>query len=96
MINSLIDFTSGALSGITNCLSGFMLDTVKVRMQMNPSLTMTQTFQSIVRQEGAAQLFSGIYYPLITIPMISSIVFVAYEQYKVIRNKDQLGFWDGF
>lgn len=48
MINSLIDFTSGAISGITNCVSGFMLDTIKVRMQMNPSLTMTQTIKSIV------------------------------------------------
>lgn len=41
MINSLIDFSSGIASGVVNCLSGFFLDTVKVRMQIDPTLTST-------------------------------------------------------
>jgi len=49
MINSLIDFVSGGICGVINCLSGFFLDTVKVRMQMNPERGMTQTFLYIVR-----------------------------------------------
>lgn len=41
MINSLIDFSSGILSGVVNTLSGFFLDTVKVRMQVDPKFTST-------------------------------------------------------
>lgn len=41
MNNSLIDFTSGIVSGVVNTLSGFFLDTVKVRMQLDPKLTST-------------------------------------------------------
>ena len=32
-MNFLVDFTSGVASGVVSCLSGFFLDTVKVRMQ---------------------------------------------------------------
>lgn len=96
MINSLIDFSSGIASGVLNCLSGFFLDTVKVRMQVDPSLTSTtQTLQHIIQHEGAAQLFSGVYYPLITLPIINSVVFTSYEYYKTIRGKQTLTFWDG-
>ncbi len=36
----LQDFACGSVSGVANCLSGYILDTVKVRMQMDPSLKM--------------------------------------------------------
>lgn len=79
MINSLIDFTSGIASGVLNCLSGFFLDTVKTRMQVDPSLTSTtQALRYIIKHEGVAQLFSGVYYPLITLPIINSVLFTSY------------------
>jgi hypothetical protein len=96
MINSLIDFNSGIVSGVLNCISGFFLDTVKVRMQVDPSLTSTtQTLKRIIQHEGVAQLFSGVYYPLITLPIINSVLFTSYEYYKLIRGKEELSFWDG-
>lgn len=96
MINSLIDFSSGIASGVVNCISGFFLDTVKVRMQIDPSLTSTsETLRRIIQQEGVMQLFSGVYYPLITLPIINSVVFTSYEYYKTARGKESLSFWDG-
>ena len=96
MINSLIDFTSGIASGIVNCLSGFFLDTVKTRMQLDPTLTSTtQALRTIIRQEGMMQLFSGVYYPLLTLPLTNSVIFTSYEYYKHIRGKEKLSFWDG-
>jgi hypothetical protein len=88
MINSLIDFTSGMTSGVVNILSGHFLDTVKVRMQTDPTLTSTtQTLRRIIQSEGGLQLFSGVYYPLITFPIINSVLFTSYEYYKTLRGK---------
>jgi hypothetical protein len=50
MIDFLVDFTCGTISGIGNCLSGYILDTLKVRMQMNPNLSMSHAFTTIVRE----------------------------------------------
>lgn len=96
MINSLIDFTSGIVSGVINCVSGFFLDTVKVRMQTNPQLTSTtQVLKYIIKHEGYSQLFSGLYYPLLTLPIINSVLFTSYEFYKTFRGKQELSFWNG-
>ena len=49
-MNSLIDFTSGIVSGVVNCVSGFFLDTVKVRMQLNPELkNIRETIKYIIK-----------------------------------------------
>lgn len=78
MIDFLTDFVCGSISGVANCCSGYILDTLKVRMQMNPNLTMTQTFNIIVKEEGFMKLFNGIYYPLITIPFVNAVMFSSY------------------
>ena len=39
---------SGTLSGVGNCLSGYVFDTLKVRMQMDPSLSMLQSLRNII------------------------------------------------
>jgi solute carrier family 25 carnitine/acylcarnitine transporter 20/29 len=85
----------GTISGIGNCLSGYLLDTLKVRMQMDHNLTMLNSFKSIVEKEGFLQLFNGLYYPLITVPIINAIIFSSYELYKKIRNKTEMSFTDG-
>lgn len=41
MADYAIDFFNGSLSGIGNCISGYVFDTVKVRMQLEPNLSMT-------------------------------------------------------
>ena len=68
----------GTISGVGNCLSGYIFDTLKVRMQMDHSLQMMNALKSIVRDEGAMQLFNGIHYPLITVPIINAVIFGSY------------------
>ena len=72
------DMICGSLSGIGNCVSGYVFDTVKVRMQMDHNITMFGSFRTIIKNEGFMHLFNGIYYPLITIPVLNAIIFSSY------------------
>jgi hypothetical protein len=45
----LRDLVCGSVSGVGNCISGYIFDTLKVRMQMDPSLTMFSSLKSIVK-----------------------------------------------
>lgn len=50
MISSLIDFTGGILHGTVTCISGFMLDTIKVRIQIDPHMRgILQTGKHIIK-----------------------------------------------
>ena len=95
-INHFIrDIVCGTLSGVGNCLSGYIFDTLKVRMQMDHSLTMISSLKSILKNEGFLHLFNGIYYPFVTIPVVNAIVFSSYEFFKKITNKKELNFING-
>ena len=95
-MNFIIDFSCGIVSGVVNCVSGFFLDTVKVRMQLSPELkNIRETLKYIIKNEGFSQLFSGIYYPLFTLPLTNSVLFAAYEKYKESKGKTNLSFIDG-
>ena len=72
------DMICGSLSGIGNCVSGYVFDTVKVRMQMDHNITMFGSFRTIIKNEGFMHLFNGIYYPLITLPVLNAVIFSAY------------------
>jgi solute carrier family 25 (mitochondrial carnitine/acylcarnitine transporter), member 20/29 len=89
------DMLCGTLSGVGNCLSGYVFDTIKVRMQMDHQLTMIGSLTSIIKQEGFLHLFNGIYYPLITVPIVNAIIFSSYEFYKKMTNKQELSFING-
>jgi hypothetical protein len=43
------DFICGSISGFTNCVSGYIFDTLKVRMQVEPNLKMISTLKNIVK-----------------------------------------------
>jgi hypothetical protein len=94
LIPFIQDLISGTISGIGLCVSGYVFDTIKVRMQMNPTIKLQTVLQQI-QKEGYSHLFSGIYYPLLTVPLVSAIVFASYEGYKKLRGKDELTFIDG-
>ena len=89
------DMFCGTLSGVGNCISGYIFDTLKVRMQMDHSLTMTASLKNIIQKEGFMHLFNGMYYPLITIPLVNAIIFSAYELYKKMTKKTELSFING-
>lgn len=81
------DLVCGTISGAGNCVSGYIFDTIKVRMQMDHSLTMVGSLKTIIKNEGFLHLFNGMYYPLMTVPIINAIVFSSYEFFKKITNK---------
>jgi hypothetical protein len=86
--NFLVDFSSGVIAGMLSCVSGHFLDTVKVRMQMDPKMTSTMyTLRHIIKHEGFMQLYTGIYYPLIVTTAGFSLVFSLYELYRFVREK---------
>lgn len=89
------DLVCGSLSGIANCISGYAFDTLKVRMQMDHSLTLRSAFKTVLADGGFLQLFSGMYYPFMTVPLINAVIFSSYELYKKIRGKSELSFIDG-
>lgn len=72
------DLICGSISGLATCVSGYSFDTIKVRMQINTNATMISTLTSIIKREGFKNLFSGIYYPLATLPILNAISFSAY------------------
>jgi hypothetical protein len=45
----LRDLVCGTISGVGNCVSGYIFDTLKVRMQMDHSLTMVGSFKTIIK-----------------------------------------------
>lgn len=40
-------------------------------------------------------LFNGMYYPLLTVPIVNAIVYGSYEAYKKIMKKETLSLVDG-
>jgi solute carrier family 25 carnitine/acylcarnitine transporter 20/29 len=78
MLNFLQDFVCGSISGVASCFSGYFLDTLKVRMQVNPGAKMLATFKAIINNEGFKSLYKGIYYPLMTVPLVNAIIFSSY------------------
>ena len=95
MADFAIDFLNGSISGIGNCISGYVFDTLKVRMQLEPDLSMMDEFRKIVRNEGFMSLFNGMYYPIMTVPIVNAIVYGSYEAYKKMMKKETLSMLDG-
>lgn len=45
-----IDFASGLFGGVTNCISGHFMDTIKVRMQMDPNMiSISHTLRHVIQ-----------------------------------------------
>ena len=50
MDHFLRDMFCGTLSGVGNCISGYIFDTLKVRMQMDHTLTMTASLKNTIQK----------------------------------------------
>jgi hypothetical protein len=72
------DFVCGSISGVANCLSGYIFDTLKVKVQMNPEMSMMKYIKKMKMEGTLLKLFDGIYYPLITVPIVNAVVFGSY------------------
>lgn len=87
----LDDFIAGTFAGVALTLVGHPFDTVKVRLQTQPTLykTGTQCLKDTVRKEGFFALYKGMGGPMLTVPLVNAIVFAAYGQAKSVMHKLQ-------
>ncbi len=73
------DFFAGTCAGIALTVVGHPFDTIKVRMQTSTQFkSATQCVLQTIRKEGPFALYKGMSGPMATIPLINSLVFLAY------------------
>lgn len=56
---------------------------------------MMQYLKKMKNEGTLLKLFDGMYYPLITVPLVNALVFGSYEFYKKLTGKTNLSFIDG-
>lgn len=76
----------GSLSGVGSCLSGYMLDTTKVKMQIE-SVGMLNCIRRTLQKDGLFGFYKGVYYPLLTNPAVNALNFGVYELYRNLNNE---------
>ena len=81
----------GSLSGVGSCLSGFTLDTLKVKMQTSNS-KMLACLKQTISSDGILGLYKGVYYPLMTGPIVNAMNFGVYQLYKNFKGTNELSF----
>lgn len=74
------DLICGSFAGLIVCLTGHPLDSMKVRMQNSLSkITFSEVIAKTYKNEGLLGFYKGMGPPLVTVPLINSIVFASYE-----------------
>lgn len=76
-------------------MTGYIFDTLKVKVQMNPEMSMMGYLKKMRAEGTLLKLFDGIYYPLVTVPIVNAVVFGSYELYKKLTKKQHLSLIDG-
>jgi hypothetical protein len=79
------DFISGSIGGLVGVLISHPIDTIKTRVQINPSLNVKNAIKM-------GNFYSGIKPPLLGIPLEKSIVFGFYN---LSKNYGLNNFWSG-
>ena len=75
------DLFCGSVAGLAYILTAHPLDSLKVRMQLErrPNINLRQIIRETYTHEGMRGFYKGMGSPLITIPLVNSIVFASYE-----------------
>lgn len=75
------DLLCGSFAGLAYILTAHPLDSIKVRMQLDrrPNLSLRSIITETFTHEGFRGFYKGMGSPLITIPLVNSIVFASYE-----------------
>ena len=81
-----LQFTAGAIAGVSEILTMYPLDVVKTRMQLQVGkqgayTSIMDCFRKIVRQEGFGRLYRGILAPVLVEAPKRATKFAANEQY---------------
>lgn len=58
-------------------------------------MSMLKYLKQMYAEGTLLKLFDGIYYPLVTVPIVNAVVFGSYEFYKKITKKEHLSLIDG-
>jgi len=88
------DIIAGSIGGIGQCIVGHPLDTIKVRLQTQPTDVplkykgTVDCFQTTLREEGVGGLYKGIQSPLVGMALMNSVLFLSYGQSKALLQKD--------
>jgi solute carrier family 25 carnitine/acylcarnitine transporter 20/29 len=92
---ALKDLTAGSIGGMTQCISGHPLDTVKVRLQTQPTSEPLKykgaldCFAVTIKEEGFKGLYKGVQSPLLGMTLLNSALFLSYGQTKSFLQKDK-------
>jgi len=88
------DILAGSAAGIAQCLSGHPLDTVKVRLQTQPTNVTPlkyqgtlHAFQTIIKEEGPTAIYKGVQSPLVGMALMNSVLFLSYGQARAFLQK---------
>ena len=102
---SCVDILAGTIAGINVTLVGHPFDTLKIRLQTQPSINpiylgVVDCFKKTIQWEGFQGLYKGVSSPLIGQMFFRANLFLAYGQAKHLilhlRNKDTLSDIDYF
>lgn len=91
---ALKDIFAGSVGGVFQCLVGHPLDTIKVRLQTQPTSVPLKyngtidCFKKIVAEEGFAGLYKGVQSPLVGMALMNSVLFLSYGQSKAFLQND--------
>ncbi|CAG8501157.1 6051_t:CDS:2 [Diversispora eburnea] len=82
------DFIAGSFAGMAQVAVGQPLDTIKVRLQVNPEKYKgpTDCFIQTVKLEGPLALYKGMASPLVGIGAVNALLFAAYSRLKSIQT----------
>jgi len=91
---ALKDIFAGSAAGVAQCLSGHPLDTVKVRMQTQPTNVTPlkyqgtiHAFKTIIKEEGTTAIYKGVQSPLVGMALMNSVLFLSYGQARAFIQK---------
>jgi solute carrier family 25 carnitine/acylcarnitine transporter 20/29 len=75
------DLICGTFAGLAYILTAHPLDSIKVRMQLErrPNISLRRIINETYSHEGFRGFYKGMGSPLMTIPLVNSIVFASYE-----------------
>lgn len=75
------DLFCGSIAGLAYILTAHPLDSIKVRMQTDrrAKISLTSIIEETYKHEGFRGFYKGMGSPLMTIPLVNSIVFASYE-----------------
>jgi len=91
MWTKAVEFVAGLVGGAVGTAAGQPLDTVRVRMQINPTLSFMETNRQLVRHEGFAGYLKGMASPLYAIAFQNAITFAAYNTaVRQVRQMDDI------